>query len=472
MSRAAVRQAGEAPDAGGGALIAGLARAPSALSPWTNLDGALERSHVVLRADARGRFITAAQERAARGAAIRIRPYPAADRSRAADTRRSSCASSSATSSAATIRPTGRCSTTFVPELQDAAERAVADGLRAVQRAAICRRRSSRSIPQTGDMLAIVGGRDFRAVAVQPRDAQPAAAGLGVQAVPVRRRARARLFAGVDAERARRRSRRRGPKNGRRATPAAKTPDALTLRAALIESNNRAATALQQRVGTRPVLRLASRRRPARSARRAVAVARHRAGHAARPDRRVRDVPERRLCRPAARDRCASSTPTATPRSTTRRMRERVISRQVAFQMVSMLEDVIDRGTGVRRARLRHPRSRSAGRPARPTTSRTPGSSASRRRSSSACGSDSISRRPIGRERTARATRCRSGPTSCAAPRAGARRRTFTVPAGLHEEQLCRVSYLRPVEGCPVYTEYFKDGDDVPSRLCPITRAP
>ena len=38
----------------------------------------------------------------------------------------------------------------------------------------------------------------------------------------------------------------------------------------------------------------------------------------------------------------------------------------------------------------------------------------------------------------------------------------------LHEEQLCRISYLRPVEGCPVYTEYFKDGDQVPGRLCPI----
>jgi len=34
--------------------------------------------------------------------------------------------------------------------------------------------------------------------------------------------------------------------------------------------------------------------------------------------------------------------------------------------------------------------------------------------------------------------------------------------------QLCKVSYLRPVEECPVYTEYFKDGDDIPTRLCPI----
>ena len=27
-----------------------------------------------------------------------------------------------------------------------------------------------------------------------------------------------------------------------------------------------------------------------------------------------------------------------------------------------------------------------------------------------------------------------------------------------------------PVEGCPVYTEYFKEADDVPTRLCPIHR--
>jgi len=33
---------------------------------------------------------------------------------------------------------------------------------------------------------------------------------------------------------------------------------------------------------------------------------------------------------------------------------------------------------------------------------------------------------------------------------------------------LCSVSYLRPVEGCPVYTEYLKEGDDEPGRLCPL----
>ena len=55
--------------------------------------------------------------------------------------------------------------------------------------------------------------------------------------------------------------------------------------------------------------------------------------------------------------------------------------------------------------------------------------------------------------------------------RDAARRRrpdAFEAPSGLRDEMLCRVSYLRPVEGCPVYTEYLKDGDEVPGRLCPL----
>ena len=41
-----------------------------------------------------------------------------------------------------------------------------------------------------------------------------------------------------------------------------------------------------------------------------------------------------------------------------------------------------------------------------------------------------------------------------------------TIP--LAKIALCRVSYLKPVEQCPTYTEYFKDGDSIPSQLCPI----
>ncbi len=44
----------------------------------------------------------------------------------------------------------------------------------------------------------------------------------------------------------------------------------------------------------------------------------------------------------------------------------------------------------------------------------------------------------------------------------------FPVPEGVHVEDLCSVSYLRAVEGCPVYHEYFKEGDEIPSASCPI----
>jgi membrane carboxypeptidase/penicillin-binding protein len=48
--------------------------------------------------------------------------------------------------------------------------------------------------------------------------------------------------------------------------------------------------------------------------------------------------------------------------------------------------------------------------------------------------------------------------------------KAFEKPSGLREEQLCLVSYLAPVDGCAVYTEYFKEADDIPTRLCPVHR--
>jgi hypothetical protein len=46
----------------------------------------------------------------------------------------------------------------------------------------------------------------------------------------------------------------------------------------------------------------------------------------------------------------------------------------------------------------------------------------------------------------------------------------FQAPPGIHVEELCSVSYLRAVDGCPTYTEYFKEGDKVPSQLCTVHR--
>jgi penicillin-binding protein 1A len=46
--------------------------------------------------------------------------------------------------------------------------------------------------------------------------------------------------------------------------------------------------------------------------------------------------------------------------------------------------------------------------------------------------------------------------------------REFTAPATMRDEMLCAVSYMKPVEECPTYTEYFKEGDAIPSRLCEL----
>src|SRR5687767_9319957 len=83
MSRSAFGKPAKALTLAECALIAGLARAPSALSPWTNLDGAIERSHTVLARMRQEGFITEQEERAAQRTRIRLRPFPGAAESRA-----------------------------------------------------------------------------------------------------------------------------------------------------------------------------------------------------------------------------------------------------------------------------------------------------------------------------------------------------------------------------------------------------
>ena len=201
-----------------------------------------------------------------------------------------------------------------------------------------CRRRSSRSIRATGDVLALVGGRDFRQSQFnrasrsrrQPGSAfKPLlyAAALEHGFSPVS------VLDGLAHDRA------AGPgRVGAAQRRSGETPDALTLRAALLESNNRAATLLQQRIGSRPVLRLAS-------------------------DVGLRDLPDvpslslgTGLVTPLDLTAAFAMFPNGgfavRPRgivrvidadggvgaTTTRSARERVISAQTAFQMVSMLE--------------------------------------------------------------------------------------------------------------------------------------
>jgi penicillin-binding protein 1A len=44
----------------------------------------------------------------------------------------------------------------------------------------------------------------------------------------------------------------------------------------------------------------------------------------------------------------------------------------------------------------------------------------------------------------------------------------FAAPRELRAVELCSVSFEKPSDRCPTYTEYFKAGDVVPERPCPI----
>ena len=142
------------------ALIAGLLRAPSALSPWNNYDGALERSHLVLRRMTDLKFITPAQEAAARAVRPRIQTYRPPVDARAAwakDYLRQQFRSEFG----GDHPPDWKVRTTFRPPLQDAAERAVSGGVERLNR----RNLEAALVaidPRTGDVVALVGGADYR----------------------------------------------------------------------------------------------------------------------------------------------------------------------------------------------------------------------------------------------------------------------------------------------------------------------
>jgi 1A family penicillin-binding protein len=445
------------------ALIAGLARAPSALSPWSNLEGAIARSHVVLARMREEGFITKSQEREAHNTSIRIRPYPGAADPRAGHAKEF-------------LRqlfrerfggdhpPDWEVRTTFVPALQDAAERAVTEGLRRFNDSGLEAALVAID-PKTGDVLALVGGRDFSQSQFnrasrsrrQPGSAfKPLlfAAALEHGYSPVS------MIDGLINIQP------QGPDEWAPRNVGGDTPDALTLRAALIESNNRAATALQQKVGSRPVLRLAS--------------------HVGLEN--LPDVPSLSLgtglVTPLDLTTAYAVFPNGgmavTPRAIVRVLdadggvaldnpisSERVISPQTAFQMVSMLTDVLDRGTGApaRRLGVTFPSGGKTG-----TTNDFKDAwfvgFSSRVVAGVWVGFDQP--RTIGRD--AYGSRYAAPIWSDFMRRAAKVRapEEFDPPSGLKEAMLCRVSYSRPVEGCSTYTEYFKPDDRTPTQLCPI----
>ena len=144
------------------ALIAGLAQSPAGLSPWTNLDGAVARSHVVL---ARMRAAGLHHRRAGRGGEARAAAHPPVSR-RSQDARagyaKEFLRQQFRDEFGGDHPPDWEVRTTFVPGA--AGDRRAGGRARACAASAApsCRPRSSRSIRATGDILALVGGRDFR----------------------------------------------------------------------------------------------------------------------------------------------------------------------------------------------------------------------------------------------------------------------------------------------------------------------
>jgi penicillin-binding protein 1A len=446
------------------ALIAGLIRAPSALSPWSNLDGAVARSRIVLQRMREEGFITARQEETARRARIRIRPYPRADEARAGYAKEF-LRQQFRDRFGGDHPPDWRVQTTFVPELQDAAERAVSQGLQRA-RASGLQAALVAIDPRNGDVLALVGGRDFAQSqfnrAVRSRR-QPGSAfkPLLFAAALSRGYSPVSVLDGLSTITP------QGPDEWAPRNADGDDPDSLTLRAALLESNNRAATLLQQQIGSRPVLRLASDAGlrnlpdvPSLSLGTGLVTPLDlTAAFAMFPNGGLRVEPRAIVRVTDADGGIAWDNPSS---------EDRVLSPEVAYQMVSMLQDVVERGTATTARTqwgIRFPVGGKTG-----TTDDFKDAWFVGFSSSVVVGVW------VGRDQPATIARNAYG-SRFALPiwadfmrRAAARRppRDFAVPSGLHEVELCQVSYLKPVDGCPTYVEYFKDGDDVPSRLCPL----
>ena len=446
------------------AFIAGLIRAPSALSPWSNYDGALERSHVVLQRMREEGLITAAQEEAARRTRPRIQLYRQPGDARfgfAKDYLRQQFRGEFGGDNP----PDWQVHTTFLPSVQDAAEKAVSAGLDRLRRPGLEAALVAID-PATGDILAMVGGASYarstynRAARSQRQPGSAfkplvyaAALTKGFSPVSVLNNL-THVSAPTDPE--------------WRPRSEHEQPDELTLRAALLESNNPAAADLQQRIGSRAVLKLAGD-----------------AGLNGLPD-----VPSLALGTgivspldlTAAYTMFPGGGDVARPRgmisvfdSGGRQVfdqpiqRQRLITPAVAFQMTSMLRDVVERGTGspVRALGVRGAVAGKTG-----TTDDY--------RDAWFVGYSTavVVGVWVGFDQPASIGRDAYGARIALPIWAEFMKRTarelppgnFEVPPGIHSEELCSVSYLAPVDGCPLYTEFFKDGDTVPSALCPIHR--
>jgi len=449
---------------GEAALLAGVIRAPASYSPWNRLEHARARSFIVLRRMREEGKITVAQEQSARGEKLRVRPA-------------SSTASSRHGYAKEFLRqqfrdligndnpPDWKVHTTFVQEVQDAAEVAVRNGLRrlglpGLQAALVA------IDPSNGSLLALVGGSDYQTTPFnratrshrQPGSAfkpfvyataleqglSPVSTISGLQQVAVQ------APEGVWI-----------PRDDR-----AKTHDTMTLREALLESSNAAAVLLQQRVGARPVIKLAN-------------------------DLGVPDQPDvpslalgSGLVTPLDLTAAYAVFPGMGYRSQPRGLisiedadgdqveyvhlkRQQVLSEQVAYQMVSMLQDVTRRGTAASLQRQGLPME---------VAGKTGTTNDSRDAWFVGFSSSVVVGVWIGFDDPQTIRSDASGSRIALPIWADFMRRTaqrlpadpFPRPPKLRSELMCSVSYHRALDGCPSYVEYFKPGDDIPTQLCEL----
>jgi 1A family penicillin-binding protein len=464
MSQKMLRKPASELTLGEAALIAGIIRAPATYSPWSHYDAARQRSFVVLQRMREEGKITAAQEQAARLEQIKIQPQPSVSSARhgyAKEYLRQQFRNVYGGDNP----PDWKVETTFVPEIQDAAEAAVREGLRRIgvrglQAALVAIE------PESGNILAMVGGADFATTpfnrAVRSRR-QPGsafkpfvyAAALDRGLSPVSTLSGLRQVAVQAPE---------GvwiPRDER-----ADGEDSMTLREALIESNNAAAVMLQQQVGTRPVLRLAAD-----------------LGVLGQPD-----VPSLALgsglvtpldltsayavfpnggYRVRPRGLVSVTTASGDRVLQVHIQREQILAPEIAFQMVSMLQDVVTRGTGsaVRTAGVKGAIGGKTGTTSEYRDGWFVGFSRS-----------VVTGVWVGFDQPQTIREGASGARVAVPIWSEFMRRTarrlpadaFVAPDTLRQEELCRISYHRPVDGCPTYIEYLKSGDDVPTKLCSL----
>jgi len=147
--------------------------------------------------------------------------------------------------------------------------------------------------------------------------------------------------------------------------------------------------------------------------------------------------------------------------------RERILAEDVAFQMVTMLQDVVTRGTG---ASARNLGVRGA------VGGKTGSTNDYHDAWFVGFNTSVVVGVWAGFDQPQRIREGGSGSRVALPIWADFMRRTarrlpaaeFEPPPSLRGQRMCRLSYKRPVEGCPTYVEYFKDGDDVPGQLCPL----